>query len=128
MDMMHAMRFVHHWAPTTDHLFDSSCAPTAVHFAPRLIRYNTSCTRGIETLKITYSPTVVTAGGQPLKQRRPPMLRVSAAGRVQQQAAETTEGAADGEEEDWYEYDVLTGLLRVAHATHADIVISARGS
>ena len=43
---------------------------------------------------------MVTARGQPLKQRRPPMLRVSEAGRVQQQAAETVEGAADGEEEE----------------------------
>ena len=113
MDMMHAMRFIHHWAPAGDHLFEYSCAPTAVNFATRNISYSTSCVTGSEVLKISFKPVVVTAGGMPLKPRDE--VRAMELG---------TDGAGNhGDAENWYEYDSATGLLTVFHVAHSDIVI-----
>ena len=111
MDMIHAIRYMHHWAPTADHLFDYSCVPTVVHFAPATdsaklrIAYNVSCAKGTETLKVTFEPAVVTAGGKPLTKRNP--------------ATELKPLV------DWYEYDAATGLLVIDHATQSDIAITA---
>ena len=101
-DMLHAMRFVHVWPPAADHLFEYSCAPTAVYYAPKYVSYSVSCAKGTEILKISFAPAAVTAGGKPLKQRG---------------------GLATAQ--DWYEYDAATGLLTVAHETRGDIVIVA---
>ena len=104
MDMMHAMRWVHHWgAPTADHLFEYTCAPMDVKLAPKNIRYSVSCPAAVETLKITFTPTAVTAGGQPLEKKQ---------------------GAAGAAAGDWYRFDEATGLLTVAHAAHGTIAIT----
>ena len=113
MDMMYAMRFMHHWAPSGDHLFEFSCAPTAVRFAAHNISYSSSCARGSEVLKITFKPAEVTAGGIQLQPRHE--LRAMGSGNG---AAGTT---ADGES--WYDCDSATGLLTISHVTHGDITI-----
>ena len=113
MDMMYAMRFMHHWAPSGDHLFEFSCAPTAVRFAAHNISYSSSCARGSEVLKITFKPATVTAGGMPLRPRRE--LRAVGSGHG------TAAATADGE--NWYDYNSTTGLLTISHVAHGDIAI-----
>ena len=114
MDMMHAMRFIHHWAPSGDHLFEFSCAPTAVAFATHNISYSTSCARGSEILKITFKPTSVTAGGMQLKARH--CLRDLTS--EDDAACATTDDGGN-----WYDYESATGLLKISHAANGDIVI-----
>jgi hypothetical protein len=119
-DMIHAIRFTNHWAPVADHLFEFSCVPTDVHFLPKNVSYSVSCTEGRETLKITFAPAVVTAGGKPLTRRNPVVPHTKAP--AKENAKPPT---MQGESSDWYEYDSASGLLIIAHATHADIEISA---
>lgn len=106
--MMHAMRFMHHWMPVADHLFESSCVPTGVHYAPKHISYSVSCAEGTEMLKVTFAPAKVTAGGKSLEKRtRAPPVSTSA--------------GVHG----WYEYDATSGLLTIDHESSSDIVITA---
>jgi hypothetical protein len=113
MDMMHAMRFIHHWAPTGDHIFEYSCAPTAVTFATHNISYSTSCIRGSEVLKISFKPTAVTAGGTSLKPRH----------EVRGTGSYNNGDSTPVDAESWYDYDSETGLLTVSHVAHGDIVV-----
>ena len=105
-DLLRAMRYMPHWRPVADHLFEWSCAPTDVAFAPRDVRYNVSCAAGEEILKVTFKPTRVTAGGLPLP------LRVS---------------GAEGGGQEFYEFDADTGLLVVAHARSGIVRVQGSG-
>ena len=113
MDMMHAMRFIHHWAPSGNHLFEFSCAPTAVTFATHNVSYSTSCARGSEVLKVAFKPTAVTAGGLQLKPRH----------RLRSLESEDDATGAATNRGNWYTYDSGTGLLTISHVAHGDIVI-----
>ena len=119
-DMMHAMRMMHHWKPLADHLFDFSCVPTEVKFVPKHVSYTVSCTEGTETLKVTFTPGKVTAGGNPLV-RRTLSTPHPAAATSRHEVGSTRRGEDHG----WYTFDDASGLLTVVHATSPDIVIAA---
>jgi hypothetical protein len=97
MDMVTAMRHMHHWMPVQDHLLEYSCTPTKATFAPKDVHYTSSCASGKEILKITFAPNRVTAGDNPL----PP----------------GDNGGA------YYRYDSATGLLEVQHINSGVIVV-----
>ena len=107
MDMMHAMRYIHHWQPVADHLLEFSCAPSAVSFTPEHISYNVSCGAGVETLKVTFDPASVKAGTKALKRRNAPTM-----------ATQNIQG-----NEDYFEFDAATGLLTISHASQGSIRI-----
>eukprot|EP01047_Picozoa_sp_COSAG01_P049339 COSAG01_NODE_4884_length_4653_cov_20.654370_5_plen_455_part_00 len=89
MDMLTAMRYMPHWPPVADHLFEYSCSPTHVTYATSDINYIVSCAVGREVLKVTFQPKSVTAGGSVLAPKN----------------------SGNG-----YWYDTATGLLVVEHS------------
>ena len=64
-------------------------------------------------MKITFKPTVVTAGGLQLKPRH----------RLRSLESEDDAAGAATDGGDWYTYDSATGLLTISHIAHGDIVI-----
>lgn len=90
MDMIAAMRHMPHWLPVADHMYEYSCTPTTVTFAKQDVSYTVSCDAGREVLKVSFTPSSVTAGGKVLAPQK---------------------GEGDG-----YEYEPATGLLVVQHS------------
>jgi hypothetical protein len=67
---MIAMAAVPEWAPPgEDHLLGSTSVVQHVSYERRHVSYRTFDASGEETLRLTFTPTAVTADGVPLPQR-----------------------------------------------------------
>lgn len=67
---MIAMAAIPEWAPPgEDHLLGSTSVVQSVSYARRQVSYRTFDAAGEETLRLTFTPTAITADGSPLSQR-----------------------------------------------------------